>query len=198
MSAPEEDEEVAQDAEEEEDMDQEQEEAEQEEPEEEQDEDDPSGIAEAAPKSSGRKGPGRPRGKSKPVTKKDPSKGKKAPVRTEYKAGLCFPVAKVRNLLRESGYGRVSQDASIYLTGVMEYVVAEILELAGNTVKEQKKQRIIPRNIQLAIRNDEELNKYMANVTIKSGGVIPNIHTVLMPQKTSAKGVSAGSHSQEY
>ncbi|OLP95698.1 Pyruvate kinase [Symbiodinium microadriaticum] len=196
MSAPEEDEEVAQDAEEEEDMDQEQEEAEQEEPEEEQDEDDPSGIAEAAPKSSGRKGPGRPRGKSKPVAKKDPSKGKKAPVRTEYKAGLCFPVAKVRNLLRESGYGRVSQDASIYLTGVMEYVVAEILELAGNTVKEQKKQRIIPRNIQLAIRNDEELNKYMANVTIKSGGVIPNIHTVLMPQKTSAKGVSAGSHSQ--
>mmetsp|Transcript_42461 Transcript_42461/g.95274 ORF Transcript_42461/g.95274 Transcript_42461/m.95274 type:complete len:103 (+) Transcript_42461:321-629(+) len=102
-------------------------------------------------------------------------------------------------MLRESGYNRVSKDASIYLTGVMEYVVAEILELAGNSAKETKKQRIIPRNIQLAIRNDEELNKYMSNVTIKSGGVIPNIHTVLMPQKTNAKGASAaGSYSQEY
>ncbi|CAE7311806.1 HTA1 [Symbiodinium natans] len=192
MSAPEEEEEVAPDMEEE-DMDQE---ADQEEPEEEhEDEEDPSGRAEAAPKSSGRKARGK--SKAKPI-KKDASKGKKAPVRTEYKAGICFPVAKVRNLLKESGYGRVSQDASIYLTGVMEYVVAEILELAGNSAKEQKKQRILPRNIQLAIRNDEELNKYMANVTIKSGGVIPNIHTVLMPQKTSAKGVSAGSHSQEY
>ncbi|CAE7384594.1 HTA1 [Symbiodinium pilosum] len=193
MSAPEEEEIATADADvDEEEADHEHEEVEAEEPEEEQgEEDEPSGRA--APKSSGRK----PKAKSKP-TRKDPSKAKKAPVRTEYKAGICFPVAKVRNLLRESGYGRVSQDASIYLTGVMEYVVAEILELAGNSAKEHKKQRIIPRNIQLAIRNDEELNKYMANVTIKSGGVIPNIHTVLMPQKTSAKGVSAGSHSQEY
>jgi histone H2A len=36
--------------------------------------------------------------------------------------------------------------------------------------QENKKQRIIPRYIQLAIRNDEELNKYMSNVTVRSGG----------------------------
>ncbi|CAJ1424276.1 unnamed protein product [Effrenium voratum] len=97
-----------------------------------------------------------------------------------------------------SGTVKLAGTLSIYLTGVIEYVVAEILELAGNSAKEQKKARIIPRNIQLAIRNDEELNKYMSDVTIKSGGVLPNVHTALLPDKQPTKGVVAASFSQEY
>ncbi|CAM9864951.1 unnamed protein product, partial [Hapterophycus canaliculatus] len=46
-----------------------------------------------------------------------------------------------------------------------------------------KKARIIPRHIQLAVRNDEELNKLLGEVTIASGGVLPNIHAVLLPKK---------------
>ncbi|KAA0152474.1 hypothetical protein FNF31_06623 [Cafeteria roenbergensis] len=38
----------------------------------------------------------------------------------------------------------------------------------------------------LAVRNDEELNKLLANVTIASGGVIPSIHQVLLPKGTKA------------
>lgn len=102
-------------------------------------------------------------------------------------------------MLKESGYAKsVKKDAGIYLTGVIEYVCAEILELAGNSAKENKKQRIIPRNIQLAIRNDEELNKYMSNVTVRSGGVIPHIHQTLMPEKQQSKGIVGASFSQEY
>ena len=81
---------------------------------------------------------------------------------------------------------RVGAGAPVYLSAVLEYLAAEVLELAGNAAKENKKTRIIPRHIQLAVRNDEELNKLMANTTIASGGVIPSIHPSLIPAKGKA------------
>mmetsp|Transcript_75048 Transcript_75048/g.243969 ORF Transcript_75048/g.243969 Transcript_75048/m.243969 type:complete len:86 (-) Transcript_75048:141-398(-) len=84
------------------------------------------------------------------------------------------------------------------MTAVVEYITAEILELAGNAAKDQKKNRIIPRHIQFAIRSDEELNKYMSNVVISGGGVIPNIHSVLLPRKVgSGKDADTAPMSQE-
>ena len=43
----------------------------------------------------------------------------------------------------------------------------------------------MPRHIQLAVRNDEELNKLMGGVTIAAGGVLPNVHAVLLPKKSA-------------
>ena len=53
--------------------------------------------------------------------------------------------------------------------------------------RDNKKTRIIPRHLQLAVRNDEELNKLLAGVTIAQGGVLPNIQAVLLPKKTEKK-----------
>ena len=61
-----------------------------------------------------------------------------------------------------------------------------MLELAGNASRDNKKTRIVPRHIQLAVRNDEELSKLLGQVTIAAGGVLPNIHSVLLPKKTAA------------
>ena len=92
------------------------------------------------------------------------------------RAGLQFPVGRVHRHLREGRYAqRIGAGAPVYLAAVMEYLAAEILELAGNASRDNKRTRIIPRHIQLAIRNDEELNKLLSNVTIAQGGVLPHI-----------------------
>ncbi|KAL0187559.1 hypothetical protein M9458_014658 [Cirrhinus mrigala] len=81
-------------------------------------------------------------------------------------------------LLRKGNYAeRVGAGAPVYLAAVLEYLTAEILE-------DNKKTRIIPRHLQLAVRNDEELNKLLGRVTIAQGGVLPNIQAVLLPKKT--------------
>jgi len=114
--------------------------------------------------------------------------GKKASTATvsrSARAGLQFPVGRIHRQLRDGRYAaRIGAGAPVYLAAVLEYLAAEILELAGNASRDNKRVRIIPRHIQLAIRNDEELNKLLQDVTIASGGVIPNIHTVLLPTKT--------------
>lgn len=124
-----------------------------------------------------------------------PASSKKSSQSRSSRAGLQFPVGRIHRHLRKGNYSeRVGAGAPVYLAAVMEYLCAEVLELAGNAARDNKKTRIIPRHIQLAVRNDEELNKLLGGVTIAAGGVLPNIHTVLMPKK--AKG-GKGDASQE-
>ncbi|KAK0543758.1 histone H2A [Tilletia horrida] len=104
------------------------------------------------------------------------------------KAGLQFPVGRIHRLLRNGNYAqRVGAGAPVYLAAVLEYLAAEILELAGNAARDNKKSRIIPRHLQLAIRNDEELNKLLGSVTISQGGVLPFIQSELLPAKSGKK-----------
>ena len=159
------------------------------------------------------------------------------------KAGLQFPVARLGRYIKKGGYAtRVGAGAPVYLAAVLEYLCAEILELAGNAARDNKKTRISPRHLQLAVRNDEELNRLsrwgsfwqshtppatsrdphtirevvacrlenttppprtkthphtptplprppelLGGVTIAQGGVLPNIHAVLLPKKSKGK-----------
>ncbi|KAG5651757.1 hypothetical protein H0H81_007569 [Sphagnurus paluster] len=109
------------------------------------------------------------------------------------KAGLQFPVGRVHRLLKKGNYAqRVGAGAPVYLAAVLEYLAAEILELAGNAARDNKKQRIVPRHLQLAIRNDEELNKLLGHVVISQGGVVPHIAPELLPSKTAKRDKDGG------
>lgn len=118
-------------------------------------------------------------------------KGGKAKAKAKtrsFRAGLQFPVGRVHRYLKRGNYAeRIGAGAPVYLAAVLEYLSAEILELAGNAARDNKKTRIIPRHLQLAVRNDEELNQLLSGVTIASGGVLPNIQAVLLPKKEKAK-----------
>ncbi|KAF7072911.1 hypothetical protein CFC21_077982 [Triticum aestivum] len=113
---------------------------------------------------------------------------RKKSVTRSVKAGLQFPVGRIGRYLKKGRYAqRVGTGAPVYLAAVLEYLAAELLELAGNAAKDNKKSRIIPRHLLLAVRNDEELGKLLAGVTIAHGGVIPKINPVLLPKKTAEK-----------
>ena len=105
------------------------------------------------------------------------------------RAGLQFPVGRIHRLLRKGNYAeRIGAGAPVYLAAVMEYLAAEVLELAGNAARDNKKSRIIPRHLQLAIRNDEELNKLFSGVTIAQGG--PQHPGCTSPQEVSVNQAS--------
>ena len=131
------------------------------------------------------------------------SKGGKSQSRSS-RAGLQFPVGRVSRYLRKGRYApRVGGGAPVYMAAVLEYITAEILELAGNASKDNKKVRITPRHLLLAIRNDEELNMLFGNAIIAGGGVLPNINPVLLPAKKNKKGEKgskkkSASDSQEF
>ncbi|XP_029812294.1 histone H2A type 1-C-like [Suricata suricatta] len=96
--------------------------------------------------------------------------GGKAPARARFRpsrAGLQFLVGRVHRLLRKDHCAeRVDTGAPVYLAAALEYLTAEVLELTGNTARDNKRTRIIPHHLQLAIRNGEEFNRLLGRVTI--------------------------------
>ena len=104
------------------------------------------------------------------------------------KAGLIFPAGRIAAQLRRGRYAaRVSTSAAVYQAAVLEYVVAEILELAAKAVLQRgKSKRITPRALTLAVRHDADLGTLLKDVTLSRGGVVPKVEKALEAKKKKA------------
>ena len=109
------------------------------------------------------------------------------------KAGLLFPVGRIGSLLRRGQYARrVGASGAVYLAAVLEYLVAELLELTvkAATPADKKKKavtRLNPRLLTLAVRHDEDLGALLQNVTLSRGGVLPAVNKALQKKQKDAK-----------
>ncbi|KAF8877297.1 histone-fold-containing protein [Infundibulicybe gibba] len=92
------------------------------------------------------------------------------------KAGLKFPVGRISRRLKHGKYAaRIGAGAPVYLAAVLEYLAAEVLELAGNIARERKVRRIVPRHIAIAVGTDEEMKTLLTGIVFPDGGIIPKI-----------------------
>lgn len=108
--------------------------------------------------------------------------------RKERKCGLAFPVGRIEGMMRKNIKGRITETAPIGMAAVLEYLSAEILELAGNAARDFKRARVNRRCIMLALMNDQEfVDLIEGNKMTIPGGVIPNIRPELLPTKKAKK-----------
>lgn len=112
---------------------------------------------------------------------------------------LQFPVGRIHTQLKKcvGRKTRVGSKSAVYLAAVLEYLTAEILELAGNACKDFKLRRITPRHVYLAIRGDDELEKLCRDSIIPQSGIIPCIHSALIPKSSipkKKKATPSGAH----
>lgn len=82
---------------------------------------------------------------------------------------------------------KLSSDAAVYMAAVLEYLAAEVLELSGDKSKDDKRKRITPRHIRLAIDDDKELFQLWGGRIIPGGGVTPKVHCTLLKKDPKRK-----------
>lgn len=71
------------------------------------------------------------------------------------RAGLVFPVGRIKRKIKEiTTTLRIGGGSAVYMAAILEYLTAELLEIAGNEAKKDKKHRITPSMIRRCLKAD--------------------------------------------
>jgi histone H2A len=112
-------------------------------------------------------------------------------------AGLLLPPNLIYKKLLSGKYAKkVKKDAAVLLTGVLEYLVAEVLEMSKECSDANQKKRIQPRHIMLAIKHDQDFSELLKDVTFPSTGVVPYIQDALLPSRSPSP-IQGKRHSEQ-
>ncbi|RNA42005.1 histone H2A [Brachionus plicatilis] len=104
------------------------------------------------------------------------------------KAGIHFPVARlIRKFKAINSKMTIQTKSGVMLAAVVEYLTAEVLELSGYVTREQNRKTISPRDIFLAVKNDDELDKLLHDTVITQSGAVPHINPVLLVKSKRSK-----------
>jgi histone H2A len=100
-----------------------------------------------------------------------------AGVSGQTRAGLIFAPARCQRAIKMGRYSeRYGKSAGVFMAGVLEYLTAEVLDLAHVEMQAMKNGSIQPKHINLAFRRDQELGMLMQHATFTTSTVPSNIH----------------------
>lgn len=105
------------------------------------------------------------------------------------RAGLTLPVSRIYRQMKEGRIAdRISDKSAITLASVIEYLTAEILEIAGEQCLAERKKNALkttikPRHILLGIRQDEEMSQFVGDIMIPHSGAVESIHPELQNKR---------------
>lgn len=106
----------------------------------------------------------------------------KAKVASSVRAGTVFPVGRVVNKLRAEGIASgCSTRTGAALAASLDEIFVALLSSSVQACLVNNKPRITPRLLKIAIANDVALAE-LFDATIPRGGVLPNIHRILLPK----------------
>ena len=120
---------------------------------------------------------------------KELSKG----VSRQDKACIIFPPSQSEKFLRNFGYSKtmVTSNAPVFLAGSLEYFATIILKNAVEQARNNKRVRVTIRDLEIAVRNDEDMDMFftMNKICFLGGGVKPFIYHSLLKKKNRKKKV---------
>ena len=81
---------------------------------------------------------------------------------------------------------RVGRTAPVFLSGVSEYLVSELLEMAGNLAQKRSRRRVVPKDVASVLANDKELGRAFGSAGIFVGDELKSraISAMIKPPPT--------------